>query len=318
MIDVQHRTIETNGIRLHITERGKGPLVVLCHGFPESWYSWRHQIEALSDAGFHVVAPDMRGYGKTSQPEDIDQYSTFHLVGDMVGLLDALKAENAVIVGHDWGAVVAWNAALFRPDRFRAVAGLSVPFLPRMDVSPMAAAPRRDDAIFYWLYFQTPGVAEAELGKDIHRTIQTMLGSSFGRESSKGDVAMVPVNGGILSGKPLPPLPSWLGKEDVTFFATEFERSGFRGPLNWYRNIERNWQLMAPFAGTRVTVPALYIAGEDDLVLRFPGISQIVPNLSTFVPGLRQKIILPNCGHWTQQEKAPEVSKALIDFLRGL
>ncbi|MET1026835.1 MAG: alpha/beta hydrolase, partial [Dongiaceae bacterium] len=294
MTDVHHRIIETNGIRMHIAEQGSGPLVLLCHGFPESWYSWRHQLRSLSDAGFHVVAPDMRGYGQTSKPDEIDQYNIFQLVGDMVGLLDALGAEKAVIIGHDWGAVVAWHAALFRPDRFRGVAALSVPFLPRSDVSPMARAPRRDDAIFYWLYFQEPGIAEAEFGKDIRHTIQTMLGSNFGSETSEGDVAMVPVNGGLVSGKPLPPLPSWLTQDDVTFFVAEFERGGFRAPLNWYRNIERNWQLMAPFAGAQVKIPALYMAGEEDLVLRFPGFDQVVANLVMFVPQLRRTILLPD------------------------
>jgi len=156
MIEVRHREVATNGIRMHIAESGAGPLVVLCHGFPESWYSWRHQLTALAEAGFHAVAPDMRGYGQTQSPEEIDQYSLFHLVGDMVGLLDALGAETAVIVGHDWGAPVAWHAALLRPDRFRAVVGLSVPFVPRRPARPTSMMPQTEDALFYQLYFQPP------------------------------------------------------------------------------------------------------------------------------------------------------------------
>src|SRR5215470_294947 len=167
MSQVQHRVVETNGIRLHIAEQGAGPLVVLCHGFPECWYSWRHQLPALAEAGFHAVAPDMRGYGQSDRPDAIDQYTLLHLVGDMLGLLDALGAESAVIAGHDWGAPVAWHAALWRPDRFRAVIGLSVPFMPRRSVRPTTVMPQTDDAVFYQLYFQTPGVAEAELESDV-------------------------------------------------------------------------------------------------------------------------------------------------------
>src|SRR6267143_3999545 len=160
--DVTHHMVEANGIRMHIAEQGTGPTVLLCHGFPELWYSWRHQLSALAAAGFHAVAPDMRGYGQSDRPEAIDQYTLLHLVGDMVGLLDALGAEEAVIAGHDWGAPVAWHAALLQPDRFRGVIGLSVPFIPRGLVRPTTVMPQTDDAIFYQLYFQTPGVAEAE------------------------------------------------------------------------------------------------------------------------------------------------------------
>jgi pimeloyl-ACP methyl ester carboxylesterase len=175
MTEITHRTIEANGIRIHLAEAGQGPLVVLCHGFPESWYSWRHQLHALAEAGYRAVAPDMRGYGKTDQPGDIEQYTLFHLVGDMVGLVDALGADPAVIAGHDWGAPVAWHAALMRPDRFRAVIGLSVPFRPRGPVRPTSVMPQTDEALFYQLYFQTPGVAEAELERDPRVSLRTML-----------------------------------------------------------------------------------------------------------------------------------------------
>src|SRR5260370_7895744 len=180
MIEVKHRTVETNGIRMHLAEQGTGPLVVLCHGFPESWYSWRHQLTALAEAGFHAVAPDMRGYGRTDRPEAVDQYTLFHLIGDMVGLLDALDAEQAVIAGHDWGAPVAWHAALLRPDRFRGVIGLSVPFRPRGAVHPTTVMPQTDDAVFYQLYFQTPDVAEAEFEHDIRPFIRSSLYSISG------------------------------------------------------------------------------------------------------------------------------------------
>jgi pimeloyl-ACP methyl ester carboxylesterase len=322
MTEVMHRTVETNGIRMHIAEQGRGPLVVLCHGFPESWYSWRHQLRALAEAGFHAVAPDMRGYGRTDRPAEIEKYTLFHLVGDMVGLLDALGAEQAVIAGHDWGAPVAWHAALMRPDRFRGVIGLSVPFRPRGPVLPTSVMPQRDDALFYQLYFQPPGVAEAELERDAKRTIRTLLYAFSGdapRRESSGDVGMVPRQGGFLASTQNPvPLPPWLGEADIDFYAGEFARVGFRGGLNWYRNIDRNWELLAPFAGARVTVPALYIAGDRDLVVAFRGADQLIAALPKFVPQLRRSIMLPGCGHWTQQERAGDVDAAMIDFLRSL
>jgi pimeloyl-ACP methyl ester carboxylesterase len=326
MNQVQHRIVETNGIRMHIAEQGAGPLIVLCHGFPESWYSWRHQLPALAQAGFHAVTPDMRGYGRTDAPAELDRYTLPHLVGDMVGLLDALGAESAVIAGHDWGAPVAWHAALMRPDRFRAVIGLSVPFRPRGSVRPTTVMPQTDDALFYQLYFQTPGVAEKELEGDVHLTIRRLLYWASG-DGPVGDlitgnrdaVGMVPRRGGFLSGTVDPKaLPPWLTEADVEFFAGEFIRTGFRGGLNWYRNIDRNWELLAPFAGARVTVPALYVAGNRDLVVAFRGMDQLIPSLSKFVPQLRKAMMLPGCGHWTQQERPGEVNAAILDFLGGL
>jgi pimeloyl-ACP methyl ester carboxylesterase len=326
MSEVRHRIVDTNGIRLHVAEQGEGPLVLLCHGFPESWYSWRHQLRALAEAGFHAVAPDMRGYGQSEAPPEIERYTLLHLVGDMVGLLDALGEPTAVIAGHDWGAPVAWHSALLRPDRFRAVIGLSVPFRPRGSTRPTAAMARTDDAVFYQLYFQEPGVAEAELGRDVRSTVRRVLysGGGEGRRARVGlgnpdAVGMVPRSGGFLSHTEDPAvLPPWLTEADVDFFAGEFSRAGFRGGLNWYRNIDRSWELLAPFAGARVTVPALYVAGDLDLVVAFRGMDQLIPNLSRFVPALRKTIMLPDCGHWTQQERPREVNAVMIEFLRSL
>jgi pimeloyl-ACP methyl ester carboxylesterase len=320
MAGVKQRVVETNDIRMHLAEEGDGPLVVLCHGFPESWYSWRHQLRALAAAGFHAVAPDMRGYGRTDRPDAIDAYTLLHLVGDMIGLLDTLGAETAVIAGHDWGAPVAWHAALLRPDRFRGVIGLSVPYRPRGPVRPTTAMPQGDDALFYQLYFQTPGLAEAELERDVRLTTRSVLYSGSGDAPvDAAAIAMVPRSGGFLSGMRNPAsLPPWLTEADVDFYAGEFERGGYRGGLNWYRNMDRNWELMAPFAGARVAIPALYLVGDRDLVLHFRGMDQLVANLSSFVPKLQETILLPGCGHWTQQERASEVNAAMIDFLRRL
>lgn len=326
MHEVNHRFVETNGIRMHVAECGSGPKVILCHGFPESWYSWRHQLRALAEAGFHAVAPDMRGYGQTDCPAAIEQYTLLHLVGDVLGLLDALGAETAAIIGHDWGAPVAWHAALLRPDRFRAVVGLSVPFIPRLPAQPTSIMPQTEDEIFYQLYFQSPGVAEAELQRDVRRTLRSILYSASGdaprREQSAGGAGgagMLPRQGGLLSRLPNPAtLPGWLSEADAEFYTAEFTRSGFRGGLNWYRNIDRNWELLAPMAGARVTVPALYVAGDRDLVVGFRSMDHLIAGLSHFVPQLHGTLMLPGCGHWTQQERAPEVNTAVIDFLRKL
>jgi pimeloyl-ACP methyl ester carboxylesterase len=322
MTGITHRFIETNGIRMHIAETGSGPLVVLCHGFPESWYSWRHQIEALAAAGFHAVAPDMRGYGQTEQPAAIERYTLLHLMGDMVGLLDALGEETAVIAGHDWGAPVAWHVALMRPDRFRAVIGLSVPFRPRGKDRPTSVMPQTADAVFYQLYFQTPGVAEAALEEDVATSIRGILLRLAGEApAGTGPFSMVPRAGGLSPGNreaSLAPLPAWLTEADLAFYVAEFKRSGFSGGLNWYRNIDRNWEMLAPFAGAKVTVPALYVAGERDLVLAFPGADAMLANLPRFVPALRQIVMLPGCGHWTQQERPEAVNDAMIGFLRSL
>jgi epoxide hydrolase A/B len=329
MSEPAQRLIETNGIRLNIAEQGQGPLVLLCHGFPESWYSWRHQIGALAAAGFHAVAPDLRGYGKSDRPEAIDQYTIFHLIGDLVGLLDALQVPTAVIVGHDWGASIAWHAARLRPDRFRAVACLSVPYRPRGPAPPTTVMPRTAEAQFYQLYFQEPGVAEAELERDPRATVRAMLygGSGEGvaafRAAASGgaapNVGMVSRVGGMLppAGTPIP-LPPWLSEADIDFYADEFRRSGFRGPLNYYRNVDRNWELLAAFADVKVTVPALYVAGDHDMVLAFPGAAEYLKNFKQFVPELRGIQMLPGCGHWTQQERPDEVSAAIIDFARSL
>jgi len=330
MNEPTQRMVESNGIHLNIAEQGKGPMVLLCHGFPESWYSWRHQIGALAAAGFHAVAPDMRGYGKSDRPEAIDQYTIFHMIGDLVGLLDALEAPTAVIVGHDWGAAIAWQAARLRPDRFRAVVSLSVPFQPRRPVRPTTVMPRTADAQFYQLYFQEPGVAEAEFERDPRVTVRSMLygGSGEGfaairaaaaKRGATPGVGMVPRTGGMLQDPDaLVTLPAWLSDADIDFYAAEFKRSGFRGPLNYYRNIDRNWELMAAFAGAKVTVPALYVAGYHDLVVAFPGMAEYLANLKQVVPALRSIQMLPGCGHWTQQERPNEVNAAILDFVRSL
>jgi len=319
MHEITHRFVETNGIRMHIAECGEGPLVVLCHGFPESWYSWRHQLPALAAAGYHAVAPDQRGYGQTDAPTDISQYTQLHLVGDIVGLLDALGEETAVIAGHDWGAPVAWNAGLMRPDRFRAVIGLSVPYTPRGAVKPTAGMKAAfGDNFFYILYFQEPGVAEAELSADVRRALRMFL--YFGSGDPPADEVRPPLPKTAkfldMMRDPGPDWQTWLTPADLDFYIGEFERATFRGGLNWYRNVDRTWELMAPFHNAKMTQPALFIAGERDGVIRMnPG---ALDRLKDNVPNLQAKVLIPGCGHWTQQERPNEVNAAMVGFLKSL
>src|ERR1700754_4671840 len=231
------RMVTVNGIDVFIRESGAGPLVLLCHGWPELSYSWRHQLPALAEAGFHAVAPDMRGYGRTDRPDAIDQYTLFHLIGDMVGLLDALGVEQAVIAGHDWGAPVAWHAALLRPDRFRGVIGLSVPFRPRGQVFTDRVPPETEDEIFYQTYFQTPGIAEAEFELDVRLTVRSILYGISGDAPPDPDGTSAHVNMVRRTGGMVPqgiraesiPLPRWLSDRDLNVYVEEFSRTGFRG-----------------------------------------------------------------------------------------
>jgi len=321
MPQVTHRMVETNGIRLHVAEQGEGPLIILCHGFPECWYSWRHQLQALANAGFRAVAPDLRGYGRSDRPEAIEKFTILDDIGDVVGLVDALGAQRAVIAGHDIGATIAWHAALLRPDRFRAVIGLSAPFKPRGfggSVPPTTLMPRNEDAVFYQLFLQTPE-AEAALGRDLRRSLRSLFYSLSGdRPPSAGGGGfaggMVPRTGALLTDPTS--LPAWVTESDIDVYVAEFTRSGLRGPLAWWRNIDRGWELLAPFAGAEVTIPALFMAGEHDFVAA--AFASFIAKQSTLVPKIRPTIMLAGCGHWTEQERAPEVSAAMIDFVRSL
>lgn len=316
MTEIAHRFVESNGIRMHIAEAGAGPLVLLLHGFPEFWYSWRHQLVALAEAGFHAVAPDQRGFGRTDRPEGVADYTMLHLVGDVVGLLDALGAERAVVAGHDWGAPVAWNTALMRPDRVRGVIALSVPYRPRGSAPPIATMRARFGDRFYVVYIQTPGVADGELARDVQATFRRWL---YGASGDGAPIRMtVPDGGGLNDMWPEPDeLPGWLTQQDLDTFAAAFAESGFTGGLNWYRNIDRNWELTAPWHHAPVAAHALFIAGDRELDL-VPGVRKGVENLHKVVPNLRRTVLLPGCGHWVQQERPAEVSAEMIEFVRSL
>ncbi|MBJ7298582.1 MAG: alpha/beta hydrolase [Dolichospermum sp.] len=317
MTPVTHRFIKTNNIQMHIAEQGQGKLVILCHGFPESWYSWRHQLSALAEAGFHVVAPDQRGYGQTDRPAAIEDYNIFELVGDIVGLVNALGEEQAFIVGHDWGAVVAWYCALLRPDIFRSLTLLSVPYQPRTwdNIRPTEAMKlMAGDQEFYQLNFQEPGKAEAELESDVRTNILSMLYSASGDPPPAKRWRFLYNKSEKLTNRSLPDqLPTWLTEQDIDFFTSEFERTGFRGGLNWYRNIDRNWELTHFLSGAKIYQPALFVAGEVDAVITM--YHEAFDNLEHNVPNLKQKVLLPGAGHWIQQERSIEVNKLLIQFL---
>ncbi|MBX7547818.1 alpha/beta hydrolase [Streptomyces sp. tea 10] len=312
--------IDVNGIRLHIAEQGSGPLVVLLHGFPESWHSWHHQFGPLADAGYHVVAPDQRGYGRSDHPDEVDAYTILHLVGDVVALIQALGEDKAFVVGHDWGAPVAWHTALLRPDMVRGVAGLSVPPPFRGAQPPLAAMEKRFDGRFYWNYFNRPGVADAEFARDVRTTLRKFFYSASGSARSDGRVMqpLIEHGQGWLEKLPDPEvLPEWFTEEDLDALTESFS-GGFTGALNWYRNLDRNWELTAAWQNAVVTPPALYMYGDRDLVPAFPGTPELIAKLPHLMPNLwRDPIKLPGCGHWTQQERPNEVNTALLEFLKA-
>ncbi len=308
-----------NGIRMRVAEQGSGPLVLFCHGWPESWYSWRHQLAAVAAAGYRAVAPDMRGYGGTEAPADVAQYTLLHLVGDMVELVHALGERQAVVVGHDWGAPVAWNAALLRPDIFRAAVGMSVPFSPSGHVDLLTALSKLGITTFYMQYFQTPGVAEAEFERDIPATLRRVDFSGSGDAPERASFGVLAPGKGFLDNTVDPAsLPDWMSPQDIDYYAGEFQRAGFRGGLNWYRNLRRSWELMGAWRGCIVRQPSMFIAGARDGVLKFPASKAQIDAYPKTLPGLRGCHILEGAGHWIQRERADRVNELLVDFLRAL
>ncbi|QWW69785.1 alpha/beta fold hydrolase [Rhizobium sp. WYJ-E13] len=323
---MQQRMIETATLRMNICEAGQGPLVLLCHGFPETSHAWRHQVSALAEEGFHAVAPDMRGYGRTESPDTIGAYTVFDLVADMVALVDALGEEKAVIAGNDWGATVAWQAALMRPDRFRGVVAMSVPLMGQPPVPPTKIFPETPDHLLYVLYFQKPGVAEAEFKRNVESTLRKIYGAAGGEagprlpcDGTPNPFGMVSRASGLLADLPeSETLPGWLPQSDLQVFVDAFKASGFRGGLNYYRNLDRNWELQKALNGLKVEIPALFIAGERDTGLAIPGMREIIAAMPALAPRLRTTKFVPGAGHWLPQEQPDIVSRAMIDFVRGL
>jgi pimeloyl-ACP methyl ester carboxylesterase len=314
--DFTERTVATNGVELHVYEAGPadGPLVLLAHGFPELGYSWRHQMPALAAEGFRVVAPDQRGYGRSSRPDGVGEYDIVHLTDDLLGVLDDVGAEQAVFVGHDWGALVAWQMSLLHPDRVSGVVGMSVPFLPRGPIPPVQQMRQLfADNFFYIVYFQAPGVADADLGADPADTMRRMLcGLRIGTDGDISQAFAADDRGFVARLPEAEGLPGWLTEAELEHYIEEFTRTGFTGGLNWYRNLDRNWSLTEHLDGARVAVPSLFIGGTQDpvLVMSPPGV------MDGWVTDHRGTVLIDGAGHWVQQERPAEVNEALIRFAR--
>ncbi len=310
--------VQTNGVSLRVTEAGEpgAPLVVLCHGFPELAFSWRHQARALAEAGYHVLVPDQRGYGDSDKPESVDAYNIVELSADVTGLLDSEVgggADTAVLVGHDFGAVVAWTAPLLHPERFSAVAGLSLPPVPRPKV-PTTQAFRRifGDNFFYILYFQEPGPADAELADDPATTLRRLFAAQPAGDDSAALRMLAPGPEGFLARIPEPGgLPDWISEQDFGTYVDEFTRNGFTGPLNWYRCFDRNWELTADPPAPTIEVPALFLGGTADATLAYTPRDRA----REVVTGAYREVMIDGAGHWLTEECPDEVTRELLRFL---
>ncbi len=319
--EISHRIVSSNGIRLHLAEAGSGPTVLLIHGFPESWYSWRYQLPVLAQAGYHAVALDVRGYGRSSKPNTVADYRMVKKVGDVVGLVSSFGDDPVTVVGHDWGAPIAWMSALLRPDLFRGVAGLSVPYAP--PASPAGPSPTQrmrsmaGDDEFYVEYFQQPGRAEAEIEADVRQWLLGFYWCASGDVRDGPNISIVP-RGTRLRDKFVYPatMPQWLSEADLDVYAREFEYSGFFGPLSRYRNVDRDWEDLAGFAGRPIAIPALFIGGSRDgpTIWGAPSIARFPETL----PRLFKSEIIDGAGHWIQQEAATRTNDLLIEFLRAI
>jgi len=314
------QTIRTNGVALRCVVEGDGPLVIMIHGWPESWYSWRHQIGSVRDAGYRVVVPDVRGYGGSDAPHAVEAYDMESLVGDALGLIDHFGEKQAILFGHDWGAPIVWNTAALHPDRVHAVAALSVPYSPRRQMSSVELWRQiYAGRFFYQLYFQEPGVAESEFETDVRTALRKIYYAGSG-DSPKG---MFRADKGpderMLDDLPDPAvLPGWLAEQDIDYYVSQFQKSGFRGPLNRYRNQQRDWDRLTALTDARITRPACFIAGRRDGVLKFIPNFDMVENMKRWVDDLRVCEVIEGAGHWIQQERPAQVTALLLGFLATL
>ena len=295
---IRQRTLQLSEVSMHVAEAGDGPPVILLHGFPEMSQSWRHQLPALAGAGFHAIAPDQRGYGKTTAPPSVTDYDITHLTGDIIDLVDSVGAAEATLIGHDFGALVAWCVALTNPDRVTAVVGVSVPYTPRPPVPPMQFFRELLGPDFYMLWLQQPGVADNVFKADVERAIAgEWVTNRHSWQSTPG-----------------PHRFPWRTEEEHQLYVETLRKNGFTGPLNWYRNFDRNWELLEPYDLATIDCPSMYIAGQNDPVLQF-----MPPTLMEgFVTDIRGCEILPDIGHWPLEECPDEVNRLIIEFLRDV
>ena len=318
---VTFRFVESNGIRMRIAESGdSGPLILFAHGWPESWYNWRHQMTFFSNAGYRVVAPDMRGYGESDKPDNIDDYDIYHLADDMVGILDALGEEKAIMVGHDWGSIVAWHSVLIHPERFSALVAMSVPYGGRPPQSPMVGWQNTFKDNFYYILYhnESDGAAEAEYDSDPMGLISRLYLSPDSAREAPEITDPSRSAGGFIGRLGAPQsLPDWLSQADLNYVVGQFERSGFRGGVNYYRNFGRNWDITEGLSNTRVNVPTLFIAGEKDVVIAGASKEQLLRAMSRVVDNLHDVLLVPRIGHWVQQEAPDETNEAMADFLNA-
>ncbi|MFF2078965.1 alpha/beta fold hydrolase [Kitasatospora sp. NPDC058162] len=319
--DRTHRLVSGPAGRIHLVEQGSGPLVLLVHGFPESWYSWRHQLPALAAAGYRAVAMDVRGYGRSSRPPAVAGYRMLDLVEDAVAVVEALGEPSAAVVGHDWGATIAANCALVRPEVFRAVGLLSVPYVPRGGPRPSEVFGRLGggEEEFYVSYFQEPGRAEAEVEPDVRGWLAgfyAALSADTMPAPSAPDPHFVSRGGTLRDRFPVGRLPGWLGEDDLDVYAGEFERTGLSGALNRYRNMDRDWEDLAAFDGAPITQPSLFVGGGQDASTTW--LADAISAFPVTLPGLVGSHVLDGCGHWIQQERPEEVNRLLTDWLASL
>lgn len=316
--------VEINGIRLHVREKGEGHPVLFLHGFPETSLSWRYQLDALAAAGYRAIAPDLRGYGLSDQPEDINRYSMLDIISDLIALLDELDINKIVVIGNDWGANIAWQCALIRPDRFHGIVALGVPLVPRAPMLPSILFPQNDESWFYTIYFSQLLLPEQELEQDVATSLKKIYfwASAEGNQDHKvrhNPFSMLLKQDGILGSLPFPErLPKWLTQEDFEAFVDSYKQSGFTGGLNYYRNLDRNWEQQGAFTGLSLKVPALYLVGEYDTGLVIPGMDQIINDMPNLSENLLISRMIPKAGHWLQQEAAKQVNKEILQFLGSL
>ncbi|GAA2746018.1 alpha/beta hydrolase [Kitasatospora cinereorecta] len=318
--DFTHRLVPAPAGRIHVVEQGEGPLVLLVHGFPESWYSWRHQLPALAAAGYRAAAIDVRGYGRSSRPDHVDAYRMLELVEDNAAVVHALGEQSAVIVGHDWGATIAANSALVRPDVFRAVGLLSVPYSPRGGPRPSEVFARMGGGQeLYVSYFQQPGRAEAEIEPDVRGWLAGFY-AAFSADTMPApgapDPHFVSAGGTLRERFPADRLPAWLSEDDLDVFAAEFERTGLSGALNRYRNMDRDWEELTAFDGAPIAQPSLFVGGSLDASTVW--LADAISAFGTTLPGLLSSHLLDGCGHWIQQERPAEINRLLTGWLASL